>query len=143
MDQKAPGGRRPKPAALRAATASASPVRDLVDDYLNSCRARGLSVRTLENAYGFALNRIFLPWCRMEGVVTTEDLSQVTLDRFTTDLLDRQSERGKPLSKSSVHSYARPVRQLLAWAESRGEAVRGPTAAAQAAAAREGSPEPG
>ncbi len=125
MEQKAPGSRRPGPAALRTATASASSVPELVDDYLNSCRARGLSVRTLESAYGFALNRVFLPWCRREGVATTEDLTHAPLHRFTMDLLDRQSERGKPLSKSSVHSYVRPVRQLLAWAESRGEAVGG------------------
>ena len=113
------------PVTLKTAAPGASSVPDLVDDYLNSCRARGLSVRTLENAYGFALNRIFLPWCRREGVATTDDLSQSTLDRFTTDLLSRQSERGKPLSKASVHSYVRPVRQLLAWAEARGETVGG------------------
>ncbi|MHB8312459.1 MAG: tyrosine-type recombinase/integrase [Candidatus Dormibacteria bacterium] len=113
------------PATLRTASTGASSVPDLVDEYLGSCRARGLSVRTLENAYGFALNRIFLPWCSSEGVATTDDLSQATLDRFTTDLLSRQSERGRPLAKASVHSYVRPVRQLLAWAEARGEAVGG------------------
>ena len=113
------------PTTLKTAAPGASSVADLVDDYLSSCRARGLSVRTLENSYGFALNRIFLPWCRREGVATTDDLSQSTLDRFTTDLLSLQSERGKPLSRASVHSYVRPVRQLLAWAEARGETVGG------------------
>ena len=113
------------PVTLKTVASGATSVPDLVNDYLSSCRARGLSVRTLENAYGFALNRIFLPWCSREGVATTDDLSQATLDRFTTDLLSRESERGKPLSKASVHSYVRPVRQLLAWAEGRGEAVGG------------------
>jgi integrase len=102
-----------------------TPLGDLVADYLSSCRARGLSPRTLDNAYGFSLQRIFLPWCQREGVVSLSDLSQRTLDRFSTDLLTRESSRGRPLSKASVHSYVRPVRQLLTWAEGHGESVSG------------------
>lgn len=117
---RAAGG-RPK----TAATGEPAPVDSLVSDYLTSCRARGLSVRTLDNAYGFALERVFLPWCRREGIRTTTELSQLVLDRFTTDLLSRQSERGRPLSKASVHSYVRPVRQMLHWAEGIGEPVTG------------------
>ena len=112
----APSARSPVPGISLA---------DLVADYLGSCRARGLSARTLENAYGFALERVFLPWCRREGLTTVADLTQGTLDRFTTDLLTRESSRGRPLSKASVHSYVRPVRQVLSWAASQGETVAG------------------
>jgi site-specific recombinase XerD len=118
-------GRRPRSGSGAAAAEPATPVATLVSDYLTSCRARGLSSRTLSNAYGFALERVFLPWCRREGVLTTSDLSQQVLDRFTTDLLTRESERGRPFSKASVHSYVRPVRQMLHWAERAGEQVAG------------------
>jgi len=49
------------PATLKTAIPGASSVPDLVNDYLSSCPARGLSLRTMENASGFALNRIFFP----------------------------------------------------------------------------------
>lgn len=113
------------PASSVGPLQESTPLEVLVADYLTSCRTRGLSVRTLENAYGFALDRVFLPWCRRERVQTVEDLSQATLDRFTSDLLAHDSPRGQPLSKASVHSYVRPVRQLLHWAEARGEVAGG------------------
>ncbi len=101
------------------------PLTDLVGDYLNSCRARGLSPRTLATSYGFALEAVFLPWCAQAGLRTLDDLDQQVLDRFTTDLNARISRRGRPLSKASVHSYVRPVRQLLTWARGLGETVAG------------------
>ena len=103
--------------------ASASALERLADDYLNHCAARGLSPRTLDRCYGYALRAVFLPWCEQEGVREIADLDIRTLDRFTSALLQRRREDGKPLSRYSVHTYVRPVRQMLTWASTMGEAV--------------------
>lgn len=95
----------------------------LVDDYLAHCRARGLSPRTIANSYGFALHGVFLPWCAAEGIEDLEQLTSRAVDRYSSNLLTRTSARGKPLSKYSVHSYIRAVRQLVAWAAREGEAT--------------------
>ena len=96
---------RPAPSALDR----------LVDDYLIHCEARGLSPRTLTNNYGYALRDVFLPWCREQGIAEVRDLDGRTVDRFTSALLHRE-RNGRPISKHTVHSYIRPVRQLLTWA---------------------------
>ena len=36
--------------------------------YLADCRARGLSPRTLRNAYGYPLKQVLIPWCHQHGV---------------------------------------------------------------------------
>ncbi len=105
------------------ATPPASPLARLVDDYLIHCEARGLAPRTLKNNYGYALYNVFLPWCGSEGITDVQQLDGRTVDRFTSALLRRQRP-GKPISKHTVHSYIRPVRQLLTWAAREGEAVR-------------------
>jgi site-specific recombinase XerD len=94
-----------------------------VEDYLSSCRARGLSPRTM-TAYGNPLRRVFLPWCAGQGVAEVDQLDQRTLDRFTAHLLEAGGANGS-LSKFSVAAYVRPVRQLLAWASKEGERVAG------------------
>ncbi|MGO9583573.1 MAG: tyrosine-type recombinase/integrase [Acidimicrobiales bacterium] len=104
---------RPAPSALDR----------LVDDYLIHCEARGLSPRTLTNNYGYALRDVFLPWCREQGIAEVRDLDGRTVDRFTSALLHRE-RNGRPISKHTVHSYIRPVRQLLTWAAREGEEVR-------------------
>lgn len=50
-------------------------------------------------------------------------LDRRAFDRFTSGLLQHIGRYGRTLSKNSVHSYIRPVRQLLAWAASEGERV--------------------
>jgi integrase/recombinase XerD len=97
----------------------------LVDDFLASCRARGLSPATLERGYGHPLRRVFLPWCAARGVDQVEALNQRVLDRFTSSLLTDGGTLGRPLSRFSVHSYARTVRQFLAWCQKEGEEVKG------------------
>lgn len=101
-----------------------SPLAMLIDDYLNHCRARGLSPRTLDNSYGYSLHAVFLPWCESQGIRRVADLDSRTVDRFTSDLLQRQRPDGKPISSHSVHSYVRPVRQMLSWAITMGEEVK-------------------
>lgn len=95
----------------------------LVDDFLASCRARGLSPATLNRGYGPPLKRVFLPWCALNGIESVEQLDQRVLDRFTSTLLTEGAVAGRPLSRFSVHSYARTVSQFLGWAKREGETV--------------------
>lgn len=92
----------------------------LVDDYLASCRARGLSPKTVKFVYGYALKSVFLPFCRREGVNQPDQVTRKVLDRFSTELLDSGGARGQ-LSRSSVHSYVRSVNSFLGWATREGE----------------------
>jgi site-specific recombinase XerD len=99
-----------------------TPLERLVDDFLANCQARGLSPRTVDHAYGFALHSLFLPWCAEQDIQNVNQLDGRTLDRYNALLLQR-THRGRPLSRHSVHHYIRPVRQMLTWAERIGEDV--------------------
>ena len=100
-----------------------SSLERLVDDYLSHCEARGLSRRTIAHSYGYTLHVVFLPWCASEGIDHVRDLDGRALDRYTTSLL-RREKNGRPISKHTVHSYVRPVRQMLTWASRVGEEVK-------------------
>lgn len=104
--------------------AVAMPLQVLVDDYLASCRARGLAPSTIGQAYTYALVDIFLPWCAEAGISEPAQLNQRALDRFTSTLLERGGKRGQ-LSKHTVHSYVRVLRQFMRWAAKEGEPVSG------------------
>ncbi len=56
------------------ASVPTSPLSRLVEDYLVHCRARGLSPRTVEISYGYALRSVFLPWSAEQGVTRVEEL---------------------------------------------------------------------
>jgi integrase len=98
-----------------------SPLARLVDDYLMSCRARGLGRGTLKNSYGYPLSGIFLPWCSERGVRELNQLNGRTMDSFSVALIDRRTKAGKPLEKSSIHAYSRAVRGFLNWCAQEGE----------------------
>jgi len=100
-----------------------TPLACLVEDYLNHCRAGGLSAATLDRSYSLSLHKIFLPWCEREGIRDVPDLDARATDRYTAELLTRPKARGGRLSKESVRAYVRPVRQFLSWAASQGETV--------------------
>ena len=100
-----------------------TPIERLVDDYLSNCAARGLALRSVDRAYGYSLHAKFLPWCRSQGIDRVDQLDRRALDRFSTSLLAHRKENGEPLSKYSVHTYIRPVRQMLTWASTVGEEV--------------------
>jgi site-specific recombinase XerD len=100
-----------------------SPLERLVDDYLANCSARGLSARSVDRAYGYSLHAIFAPWCRAEGITHVTQLDRRALDRFTSSLVNHRKANGEPLSKYTVHTYVRPVRQMLTWASSVGEEI--------------------
>ncbi|MHB8555296.1 MAG: tyrosine-type recombinase/integrase, partial [Candidatus Dormibacteria bacterium] len=99
-----------------------SPLARCVEDYLTSCRARGLSPKTLENSYGYPLRHVFLPWAAREGLAAPSDISGRALEKLAAELLDEGGRRG-PLSRHSVHTYLRSVNQCLKWARAEGEAV--------------------
>jgi site-specific recombinase XerD len=96
-----------------AEVAAPTALETLVRDYLASCRARGLAPSTVNRAYAYSLQEVFLPWCAQVGVQAVDELDQRALDRFTSGLLEDGGKRGKPLSKDTVHSYVRAVRQFL------------------------------
>lgn len=99
-----------------------SPLARLVDDYLSSCRARGLSPRTDEQ-YGYALRNVFLAWCAREHVTRLDELDRRTLDRYTAFLLQKRTRSGRPITAHAVHTFIRPLRIMLNWAAREGETV--------------------
>jgi integrase/recombinase XerD len=99
-----------------------SALAPLVDDYLASCRARGLSPKTVKDAYGYPLRSVFLPFCEREGISDVSQLSDRVMDRYSRELLDKGGKRG-PLSRPSVHAYVRNVNIFLRWARQEGEPV--------------------
>lgn len=98
-----------------------TPLERLVEDYLISCKARGLSPRTDEQ-YSYALGKL-LVWCHTEGITRLDQLDRRVFDRYTTWLLTRTGRDGQPVSKHGVHTRIRPVRLLLNWASREGEEV--------------------
>lgn len=104
------------------ASATRSPLATLVADYLASCRARGLSPKTVKDSYGYPIEHVFLPFCAREGITAIDQLSNQVMDRYSSELLDRGGKRG-PLSRHSVHAYVRNVNLFLTWARRQGEAV--------------------
>src|SRR5262245_33223097 len=67
---------------------------------------------------------LLLPFCEEGGIQDVSGLDNRLLDRLTSRLLGRGGPRG-PLSKQSVHAYARAVNHFLAWARREGESVEG------------------
>jgi integrase/recombinase XerD len=108
-----------RPLAVVGERPPATPLEQLAADYLASCRARGLA-RTSVEQYRFSLSEVFLPWCRGQAITEVGELSQRTLDRFTSHLLEEGGRRGR-LSRNTTHTYIRHVRQLLNWAIKEGE----------------------
>ena len=96
-----------------AASSGNSALAQLVHDFLADCRARGLSIRTVE-AYDYPVRQEFLPWCATEGITDPSQLTPALVGRFTARLLDQGGRRG-PLSRASVRSYVRSVRVFLGW----------------------------
>lgn len=99
-----------------------TPLERLVDDYLSSCRARGLSPPTDEQ-YSYALHNVFLKWCNAEGITRLEELDRRTFDRYTSFLLQKRTRSGNRITAHAVHSFLRPLRIMLNWAKREGETV--------------------
>ena len=118
--------RRAETANLRVVKAKTrqSPLAQAVDDYLASCRARGLSPRTVDGAYGYPLRHVFLPFCEERSIREISAITPRELDRLATGLMEREGRTGKHMSKHSVHAYMRAVNHFLGWAAEGGEEVK-------------------
>lgn len=112
-------------AAARSATQAPQPtsLERLVDDYLMACRAKGLSPNTVDNAYGYPLRGVLLPWCARRNIVSLVGFDARAVDALSVSLLEEPGRRGRPLSRHSVHAYIRAVRGFLTWAQREGETV--------------------
>ena len=99
-------------------------LEQLVDDFLASARARGLSPRTVEGAYAFILKSVFLAFCDRAGISQPEQLSNRVMDRLSTELQSSPGKRGELLSKHTIAAYMRTINIFLKWAAGEGEAVK-------------------
>jgi hypothetical protein len=50
----------------------------LIDDYLAHCFSEGRGRNTAENAYGYPLRHVFLPWCAREGIDQPSQLTRAS-----------------------------------------------------------------
>jgi integrase/recombinase XerD len=82
-----------------------------VAEFIDWCRARGLSPKTWRDAYGYPLKSVFLPWAERAGISDLAEVDAKALDRLATELHERQ------LSPASVKSYLKSVNQLMGWWE--------------------------
>jgi integrase/recombinase XerD len=104
--------------------AASTALERLVEEYLAACRARGLAIRTVREAYRYPLHEVFLPFCAQEGIEEPGQVTARVLDRLTTRLLDDGGRRGA-LSKFTVASYVRSINAFLSWARREGEVAEG------------------
>lgn len=103
--------------------APGTPLERPVEEYLTSCRARGLKPKAVNMTYGWPLRRVFLPWARSEGLTTPADVTPRALERLAAHLLESPGARGS-LSRNSVYTYHRSVNQWVRWAREEGEATQ-------------------
>src|SRR5437879_12868497 len=90
------------------------PMTVLVEDYLASCKARGLSPNTLKNSYGYPLRKVLLPFCEREGITDAAGLTSRALDRLAGPLMDEGGQRGaRP--RHPVHASIRAINRFLEW----------------------------
>jgi integrase len=99
-----------------------TPLELLVRDFLSSCRARGLSAKTIDQTYKPRLERQFLTWARANAIHEVQQINQRTIERYQADLFD-SGLRKKTLSTSTVNSYVRTLNVFLSWARAEGEQV--------------------
>ncbi len=95
----------------------------LARDFINHCRARRLSGKTIDQVYRPRLERLFLPWCRREGVTAVGQVDQRVLDRFVAELYEHGGGRKSALTAHTVSSYLRSINTFLSWARAEGESV--------------------
>jgi integrase/recombinase XerD len=92
-----------------------------IEDYLTSCRARGLAPGTIVQLT-YSLRSVFLPWTIQQGLTEPAELTPRVLERMAADLLTNGGRRG-PLSRQTVRTYLRAVNLCLKWAKAEGEPV--------------------
>lgn len=100
------------------------PLQELVEDYIAHCWARGLSPKTIEDNYGYALRRVWLPWCEAHGVDDVKTVDRRMLDRFSRDLQTGNGHKGKPRRPETVRTYVESVNWWLRWCHQEGETIQ-------------------
>jgi integrase len=65
---------------------------------------------------------VFLPWCARHGIHRISEITTRSLEQFSTQLLEEGGKRGE-LSRNTVWTYVKAVRNLVAWAKAEGEKV--------------------
>jgi site-specific recombinase XerD len=98
-------------------------LEDLVEEYLDACKANGVKASTLEGTYGYSLRKVFLEsFCKPKGVRRLAQVDSRLLVQFANDLKGRPAknkfdEDGKPkrLSEHTIFTYRRAVNQFLNW----------------------------
>lgn len=98
-----------------------SMVDQTISDYLDDCRGRGLSLKTVEDSYGYSLRGVLLPWLTANGIEAMNQIDGKVLLRWQGDLLTRPGRRGAPLSRYSIRSWMRNANSFLKWANDNGE----------------------
>lgn len=106
----------------KATTGQSTAIERTVEDYLAACRAKGLSPKTIKFSYGYPLRGVFLPWCADHGIDRISEVTTRWLEQFSTQLLEEGGKRGE-LSRNTVWTYVKAVRNLVAWAKAEGEKV--------------------
>ena len=114
-----PVGVRPPPAN------AAEPIGRLVEDYLTACSARGLSPKTLKDAYRFPLERVFLPFCQGEGISQPDQVTPRALDRLSVALL-AAGPSGRPPPRLPLNSYLNSITLLPRRPGTGGDQAQGP-----------------
>jgi len=87
---------------------------DLVEAFLDHCRDKKLSPKTITWAYGWPLRKLFLPYCERHQVTAIDQLDEVLVGRFARELHE------KKLARASVRSYLKGVNTFLNWARKGG-----------------------
>ena len=105
-------------------SASSSALAETIEDYLADCRAAGLSIKTVEDNYGYALKVVFLPWATAAGATKVTDIDSSLLMRWQSSLLNDPGKRGKPVSRYTTQGWVKSLKTFLRWAKNHGELER-------------------
>ena len=105
-----PRGGQPAPARQRS-----DQLAELVDAYLDDCRARHLMASTVA-AYGKTLRTVLLPWCERRGISEFAELDQLALNDFIEELRARRGRMGaERISEATLAHYTAPVKAWMRW----------------------------
>lgn len=95
---------------------------EAVDGWLKELHAAGRRVSTVQSSYGYPLRSLCLPFCDRRGVSEVAQVTNGLLADFTIHLCDERGPKGQ-LSEASIHTYLRPINQVLKWAREQGHDV--------------------
>lgn len=106
--------RRSQAATSKPTTLPKQPIPELIEAFLEHCRDKKLSPKTIDWAYGWPLRKLLAPYCSRNGIRTLRDLDEPAVGRFARSLHQRN------LAVASVRSYLKGVNTFLNWARKNG-----------------------